>query len=243
MKIKFLKARYNLKFEIPKEFTKVLHSTFNLERIKNRKLAVFSAIQFNDKLEEIKMILEKEGYVFVTSKPKRTAELGQILGCDSYGDSLNLDLSKIDGFVYIGDGDFHPNALIFAQENEKEIKPVISINIVQQIIKVIDGKDIEKYFRKRKGNLLKFYSSKIIGVYVTSKWGQEHMNSALMLKKMYSEKSFYFFISDNFLETEMENFPYIECWVNTACPRIGQDDVIRQKKPVINIKDIWKSER
>ena len=241
MKLKFLKARYNLEFKIPEEFTKVLHITFNLKKVKNKRLAVFSAIQFNDKLDIIKKIIENEGYEFITSKPRRTAELGQILGCDSYKDSLNLDLSKIDGFIYVGDGDFHPNALIFAQENERKRKPIISINVVQQIIKVIDDKNLEKYFRKRNGNLLKFHTSKIIGVYVTSKWGQEYMNSAMKLKKMYPEKDFYFFISDNFLEREMENFPYIECWVNTACPRIGQDDVIRQKKAVVNIKDIWKN--
>ncbi len=86
---------------------------------------------------------------------------------------------------------------------------------------------------------MKFHTSTQIGVFISSKWGQEYKNSALKLKNQYKDKNFYFFVGDNFIESEMENFPFIECWVNTACPRIGQDDIVRQSKPVVNIKDIY----
>jgi len=81
--------------------------------------------------------------------------------------------------------------------------------------------------------------SEIIGVFVTTKWGQEYKNTALKLKEKHPGKKFYFFIGDNFADIEIENFPWVECWVNTACPRIGQDDILRHKKPVVNIKDIF----
>lgn len=236
MRLKFLKAEYGIEFKIPEDFYKKLEKTFE----KNSNLAIFSAIQFTKKLKEIREQIEKIGYKTQSSKPLRAAAIGQILGCDSYEDSLQLDLSKIDGFIYIGDGYFHPNALLLAQENQEKIKNIIIVNVVQQIVEIIDKSHIEKYLKKRKGNLLKFHTSKIIGVFVTSKWGQEYKNSALKLKKIYPQKSFYYYISDNFSDSEMENFPYIECWVNTACPRIGQDDILRHTKPVINIKDIWK---
>lgn len=86
---------------------------------------------------------------------------------------------------------------------------------------------------------MKFHMSNTIGVFITSKWGQEYKDSALKLEKMWPKKEFYYFIGDNFIENEMENFPYVECWVNTACPRIGQDDIVRHSKPVVNIKDIY----
>ena len=240
MKLKFLKARYGIEFKIPKDFTKVLHKVFNLDKARNKNLAVFSAVQFRNNLDEVRDILKKEGYKSEISKAFRTSIEGQILGCDSYADSLQLDLSGVDGFVYVGDGYFHPNALLLAQEFENKIKPVILVNVVQQIVEVIDKSHIEKYLKKKKGNMLKYYTSNVIGVFVTSKWGQEYKDSALKLKKMYPEKEFYFFVADNFLDMEMENFPFIEVWVNTACPRIGQDDIVRHTKPVVNIKDIWK---
>jgi diphthamide biosynthesis enzyme Dph1/Dph2-like protein len=238
MKLKFLKANYGIDFKIPEEkFIKTLKDVFSNSEKNN--LAIYSAVQFRNFIPKVKEIIKKEGFSSETSKPYRTSLEGQILGCDSYKDSLNLNLDEVDGFLYIGDGYFHPNALLLAQENEKEIKPVILINIVQQIIEVIDKSHIEKYLKKRKAIFTKFFISKVIGVFITTKWGQSYEKAALKLKEKYPEKEFYFFIGDNFNDLEMENFPWVECWVNTACPRIGQDDVLRHKKPVINIKDIF----
>jgi len=237
MKLTFLKANYGIEFKIPKDFIKILHKTFDNK--KNKNLAIFSAVQFRKNHDDVREILKKEGFKSETSKPFRTSIEGQMLGCDSYKDSLKLNLDEIDGFVYIGDGYFHPNALLLAQEYEKEIKPVILVNIVQQIIEVIDKSHIEKYLKKRKAVLSTYYMSNVIGVFVTTKWGQEYKNTALKLKEKHPEKEFYFFIGDNFLDIEIENFPWVECWVNSACPRIGQDDILRHSKPVVNIKDIF----
>ena len=239
MKLKFLKANFGIDFKIPIDFKKTLHKIFPKEKEAKMNLAVFSSVQFRPNLEEVFEFLKKEGFSCETSQPFRTSIEGQMLGCDSYADSLKIDLSGIDGFVYVGDGYFHPNALLLAQEYEKEIKPVILMNVVQEIVEVIDKKHIEKYLKKKKGNLLKFHTSNIIGVFVTTKWGQEYKKSALKLREMYPEKEFYYFVGDNFLDIEIENFPWIECFVNTACPRIGQDDIVRHTKAVINIKDIW----
>ena len=168
MKLTFLKAKYGIEFKIPKEFVKVLNKTFE----KKSNLGVFCAVQFREHLNVIRKIMEKEGFTTITSKPFRTSIEGQILGCDSYADALQLDLSEIDGFVYIGDGYFHPNALLLAQEREQVIKPVIVVNVVQQIVEVIGEQQISKYIKKKRGNLMKFYSSENIGVFVTSKWGR-----------------------------------------------------------------------
>ncbi len=236
MKLTFLKAKYGIDFKIPENFTEVLKKTFK----KDSNLAVFCAVQFRENLDESMQFINKQGHTTETSKAFRTSIEGQILGCDSYADSLQLDLSEIDGFVYIGDGYFHPNALLLAQEYEENIKPVIVVNVVQQIVEIIDKTHIEKYLKKKKANIARFHMSKNIGVFVTTKWGQEYMNSGLKLKEQYKDKNVYFFIGDNFVDLEMENFPYIDCWVNTACPRIGQDDIVRHKFPVVNLKDIFK---
>ena len=239
MKIKFLKADYKINFEVPKDFLKVLNKTFPVSKKNSPKIAIYSSIQFLKDLPKLSKLLIEAGYTPIFSKPFRTKFEGQILGCDSYPDSLKLNLDFIEGFIYIGDGYFHPNALLLSQENETKIKSVLILNVVQQIVEVISKSHIEKYLKKKKGNLLKFYSSENIGVFVSSKWGQEYMDSALKLKEKFKDKNFYFFIADNFLDSEFENFPKIDCWVNTACPRIGQDDILRHTKAVINIKDIW----
>jgi len=236
MKLSFLKAKFGIEFKIPETFDKTLEETFGKGK---KNLAIFCSIQFQNHLEDIQKYLQNKGFTTETSKPFRSSIEGQMLGCDSYADSLNMNLKKIDGFIYIGDGYFHPNALLLAQEYENEIKPIILMNVVQQITEVIKKDHIEKYLKKKKGNIMKFHMSNTIGVFITSKWGQEYKDSALKLEKMWPKKEFYYFIGDNFIENEMENFPYVECWVNTACPRIGQDDIVRHSKPVVNIKDIY----
>ncbi len=235
MKLTFLKAQYGIEFKIPDKFEEVLKNTFK----KESNLGVFCAVQFREHLESSMELINSKGYRTQTSKAFRTSIQGQILGCDSYKDSLQLNLDEVDGFVYIGDGYFHPNAILLAQEFEDQIKPVIIVNVVQQIVEVIGEEHIKSYLKKRKITLAKFYMSENIGVFVTTKWGQEYKDSALKLKKMYPDKNFYYFIGDNFLDQEIENFPWVECFVNTACPRIGQDDILRHKKAVVNIKDIW----
>ena len=234
MKLMFLKAKYKINFSIPKNFITIIKKTFK----KDSNLAIFCAIQFRDKLDYVKKLLEKEGFKTEISKSFRVAVEGQILGCDSYKDSLNLHLEKISGFVYIGDGHFHPNALLLAQEFEKNIKPVVIFNCVQKTVEVIKKEHIKKYLQKRKFCLAKFFFSENIGVFITTKWGQEYLETSLKLEKKYPKKKFYFFIGDNFLDAEIENFPFIECFVNTACPRIGQDDILRHKKAVVNLKDV-----
>lgn len=240
MKLKFLKAHFGVDFEIPQEFNDKINEIFKNGKTNN--LAVFSSVQFRPHIEEVQEVLKKEGFTSETSQPFRTSIEGQMLGCDSHKDSLKIDLSDIDGFVYIGDGYFHPNALLLAQEYEEQIKPVVILNVVQKIIEVIDRSHIEKYLKRKKANLMRFHTSKVIGVFVSTKWGQEYKKSALKLQEMHKDKEFYFFIGDNFLDQEMENFPWIQCFVNTACPRIGQDDIVRHSKPVINIKDIWNNQ-
>jgi diphthamide biosynthesis enzyme Dph1/Dph2-like protein len=237
MKLQFLKAQYGVEFKIPDQFLDQIRKTF--PQPKHKTLAVFCAVQFRSQLDKVKLILEENGYSTVTSQPFRTAIEGQLLGCDSYKDSLKLDLSEVDGFVYVGDGYFHPNALLLAQEHEETIKEVLLVNIVQQTLEVIGKDHISKYLKRKKANIAKFHMSEVIGVFVTCKWGQEYKDSALKLKELYPKKQFYFFVADNFSELEMENFPFIECWINTACPRIGQDDIVRHTKALINIKDVW----
>jgi len=36
----------------------------------------------------------------------------------------------------------------------------------------------------------------------------------------------------------LENFPFIECFVNTMCPRIAYDDYHKLPKPVVDYLDL-----
>jgi len=149
--------------------------------------------------------------------------IGQILGCNtSKAEKL---ASQVDCFLYIGSGEFHPLEVLL-----KIGKPTFTLNPETNQFSQLDPKILEMSEKKLKGKLIKFYSAETIGILVTKKPLQKDLISALKLKKQLNKKSYIFFF-DNLNELDLENFPNIDFWVNTACPRI-------ESKNIINISSI-----
>ncbi|MCH7770655.1 MAG: diphthamide synthesis protein, partial [Bacteroidetes bacterium] len=173
------------------------------------------------------------------TKAKRTDKEIQILGCDVYHDSYKEDILHEALPLYIGDGLFHPKALLLAQQNAQNKKDVIMFDPISDSVKVLTQKDIENQKKKYHSNMVKYMHAKNVGVLVSTKTGQQYLNSAMTLKSYAGgvDKNFFIFVGDTFNMREMENFPFIEAWVNTACPRIGTDDIVNLDKPLININD------
>ena len=227
VKTLFLEADYDSDVELSGEFIDYLNG-------KNyHKIALYASVQFVKSLGKVKKQLEKEDIMVLTSKPDRTHTEGQLLGCNVYG--LNLD-EEVDCYLYLGDGKFHPLALIYSQEGREE-KEVICYNPYENKKAVLSQKDVEKIIKRKKGAVVKFLSSENVGVIVTIKPGQEHYKPALALKKRFHDKNFYYFIDNDISFNQLENFPFVEVWVNTACPRIALDDVERFSS-VINLQDV-----
>jgi len=206
-----------------------------------KSVALFASVQFLA-LDVIKKQLTDLGITIKLTKAKRTQVEGQILGCDAYHDSFGEDiLSTSDVIMYIGDGMFHPKALLLAQMRNKTIKPVLIWNPVSEKKQIIDRQDILPQIRKLKANIVKFLSTKTIGILVTVKPGQQYLKNAIKLKeKLKSEgKESFIFIDDDLQINLLENYPFIDVWVNTACPRIGTDDITTIPVPLLNIRDIY----
>ena len=66
------------------------------------------------------------------------------------------------------------------------------------------------------------------------------MKRALELEQEYPDKEIYFFLDNTYDFNSLEDFPFIDVWVNTACPRIGFDDSIKISKPVVNLEEVKK---
>ncbi len=215
-----------------------------LKEIKGKTLALYTSVQFIDSIPEIKKQLTKKKINVITSKPKRAYYESQILGCDCFPDSLNLkdeDKEQIELYLYIGDGFFHPYALLYSQKDQNP-KPVLIYNPISESYKTITRNEIGKNIKKHKSNLSKLLMSNNIGIFITTKHGQYQKNIALKIKEMLEKrnKKAYLFIGDLFSDKEAENFPFIDVWINTACPRIGYDDIVNMKFPVVNANDAIK---
>lgn len=218
MKTLFVEARCDEKVVLPDNLIKRLPE----------KIALFTTVQFIGSLGETKKQLQNSNKKILLIKPKHSKYKGQILGC-----GIERFSYDVDAFLYIGDGLFHPKTMML-----KNNKPVFVFNPFSRRFFELDKKEAEAIKKKQKGALLKFLSSKEIGVLVSTKSGQERLKDALKLKERYKNKNFYFFLFNTLDFNELENFPFIECFVNTACPRIALDDENRIRKAVINIEDL-----
>ncbi len=219
MEIMHIEARYKEKFTLPEELISKLP----------KKVTLAATVQFLDSLEGIKQQLETQNKQVLLFKGDHAKHKGQILGC-----SLNKQ-EETDAFLYIGTGEFHPKALLLKQE-----KQVFSYNPFTKIMNQLDEQDIESIKKRQKGALLKYKSSDSIGIIVSTKPGQNRLKQAQELKEDLEKqgKNAYIFLTDTLDFNELENFPFIECWVNTMCLRIGFDDVKKSEKPLINIMDV-----
>ena len=215
MKQLFIEARYEGQIDLPEKLIKELPE----------EVALFSSVQFISNLEGVKKQLEDFGKKVLLFKPKHCKYNGQLLGC-------SIEKFEAKSFLYIGDGKFHPIALMIKNNTE-----VFSYNpFSKKYIKILD-KDVEKMQKRIKGALLKFMTSKNIGVLVSTKPGQYDLKSAEFLEKKYPDKKFYFLMFDTLDFNSLEDFNFLDCYVNTACPRMI-DDIDKFNKPLINAQDI-----
>tara|TARA_Y100000310_G_scaffold39747_2_gene37270 strand:+ start:235 stop:975 length:741 start_codon:yes stop_codon:yes gene_type:complete len=212
-----------------------------LEKRKPKSIALFSSVQFLD-VEDFVLELENAGIRVLRTKAKRAFSPGQILGCDCYADCFSDGIiDECDLILYVGDGMFHPKALLLSQSRSSRIKPVVIFNPVSGGVEEIDKDNIEKQVLRIKRNLRLFMNANSIGIVVSVKPGQQYLKSANELKeKLKSEgKRVFIFLSDSIDSCELENFPFVEAWVNSACPRIGTDDVVNSDKVVVNLREAF----
>jgi len=209
----FVETRYSGEVVLPKDLIKELP-----ERV-----MAASTVQFIECLSGIKKKLEAYGKKVYLFRSIHGRYNGQILGCDNF--KIN---EEVDGFLYIGDGEFHPRALLV---NEK---PVFFYNPLSEGWRKLGRKEWEELKLKKKVGLMNFYSADKIGVIISTKEGQRLMQGKVdeLKKKLEEEgKEVYLFLGDEV--KGLEDFNFIDCWVNTACPRIV-DDV----KNVVNLRDL-----
>jgi len=196
-----------------KSDVKIPLNKIDLKALPNE-IALATTVQHLHKLDEVKKYLEKNGI--------KTKLIGQVLGCTKLKCKTDI--------LFIGSGRFH--AINLAKYGNVFVLDPFTGKFSQ-----IEQEEIDMVAKRKKGALIKFYSSQKIGVLVSIKKGQNKMKEAYALEKKYPKKEFFVFVFDTLDFNELENFPFVECWVNTACPRISED-YERIPKPIVNINDI-----
>ncbi len=200
MKVMFIQAKYN----------KGIKEVLKKVKIKG-KIGLVTTAQHMHHLKEAQKTI------------KNSIIGGQIIGCN-FKNAEKIK-NKVDCFLFIGSGDFHPFELAL-----KTGKEVYVANPYSNQITKISKEEIEKKKKEIKGKYIKFLNAKKVGILVSTKPGQYNLKKAIELRKKLKKEN-YIFVFNTLREEELENFPDIDIFINTACPRI-------EFKKVINIQDI-----
>lgn len=219
MEIIHIEAKYNKEIVLPETFIAQLP----------KEITFFTTVQYLDSLDKMRDQLTAKGIKVNTVMPRHTRYEGQILGCST------RTIKGYEGdFVYIGDGIFHPKALLIHNKGQ-----VFAYDPKTEIQSNLTHSDSDNLRRKIKGAYSKFLMSKNIGILITTKPGQykEKLSDKLIAK--YPDKTFYFLVDNTHNFGGLKDFPFVESFVNTMCERIGYDDMDVQGISIINAEDIY----
>lgn len=199
-----------------------------LKKRKIKKVALATTIQYVNYLQKLKKSLEEgEIKAVIGEGSAGIAAAGQVLGCNY--SSVRGILPSVEGVVFLGDGLFHPLGITFITE-----KPVVFANAHSG--KIVDlEKERNLLMKRRFAAIAMAKEAKSFGIIISTKPGQRRKEIAMRLKNMvefYSKKA-YLFASD-FIKAEYYLGAEVDCFVNTACPRIAVDDSSNWKKPILN---------
>ncbi len=205
----FIETRYEGKLDLPSGIILKLPP----------KIILAMPVQFIGFLNEVKSSLEKAGKKVALFQSRHGKYPGQILGCDVFP-VINGHFKDFDAFFYVGDGKFHPTALLY-----KNNKPVYCYNPFNQKLEILNNNHFEKLEKRKKGLLAKFLASGSIGILTTIKPGQNQSQKVEKLRVKLEEegKRVFVFLADEINFSGLENFNFIDVWINTSCPRLVED--------------------
>jgi 2-(3-amino-3-carboxypropyl)histidine synthase len=192
-----------------------------------RKIGLVTTVQHVQTLDHAKELLLRAGKTVIIGDTRRLSYPGQIIGCDySNAKSISKD---VEAFLFIGGGQFHALGVALSTS-----KPTIAADPYDnQAFSVNEQAD--RIVKQRWASIDEAKEAKTYAVLVGLKPGQQKLEQALIIKGKLEAKGktvFLFAVREVSREALME-FPTIDAYVNTACPRLSLDDASRFRKPVL----------
>lgn len=211
---------------IPSDPTPILEKEFS-KIGPYEKIGLATSIQFVDAIEKVKQFLESRGKRVITHTALQHA--GQILGC--HLEAATKIEPAVDCFLCISAGKFYGLGLVLETE-----KPMFCLDLERR--EIYDLKELKKKIQKIIAwNKSQFEDARTVGILVSWKRGQVKLPFEVKKKLEANGKEVYIFAMDEITPEKLMGLD-VDFIVNTACPRIGIDDLERYKIPILNLEQI-----
>jgi len=196
------------------------------------KIGLVTTIQHVHVLEKVRKALLEAGKAIVIGDSSKTANPGQVIGCDF--SNAQVIAEEVEAFLFFGGGRFH--AIGVALSTGKPV--VVADPYLRQAYQLED--EVNRILRQRWASIDEAKKAKNFGVLIGLKVGQKRFKKALEIKKKLkkaNKKAFLIALREIAPERLMQ-FPSIDAYVNTACPRLSLDDAPKFKKPLLTPREL-----
>ena len=196
-----------------------------------QKIGLTTTVQHVQTLDDVRGILLRAGKTVVIGDAGRLNYPGQVIGCD-YSNAKSI-ANDVEAFLFIGGGKFHALGVALSTS-----KPTIVADPYEKRAYSVD-KEAEKIIKQRWASIEEAKKAKTFAVLVGLKLGQKKLEEALNVKKKLEEsgKTACLFVAKEVTPEVLMEFPTVEAYVNTACPRVSLDDASKFQKPVLTINE------
>ncbi|MEM3737009.1 MAG: diphthamide biosynthesis enzyme Dph2 [Candidatus Bathyarchaeia archaeon] len=216
------------KVELSEVVEKALHLLAGYSNI-----GLITTLQHVGDLKLVEAMLRKCGKEVRIGQPGDHAEYpGQVTGCD-YTAAKTIEQS-VDAYLYIGGGIFHALGVALAVK-----QPVIIADPYLGEVRDLTALR-QKVINQRKAAIRRLVQARIVGVIVGTKTGQFNCDNAEVIRKELTThgKKVTLLTMREITPEAIDNFPDIDVFINTACPRVGVDDPERYTRPIISYAEV-----
>jgi 2-(3-amino-3-carboxypropyl)histidine synthase len=195
------------------------------------KIGLATTVQHVQALAHAREILVRAGKTVVIGDAGRVNYAGQVSGCD-YSNVRSI-ANDVEVFLFIGGGRFHALGIALSTS-----KPTIIADPYEKRAYPID-EEAQKILKQRWACVEEAKHATAFGVLIGLKLGQKLLDDALRIKEMVEKngKTAFLFAMREIVPEALMEFPSVDVYVNTACPRISLDAPSKFLKPVLTVNE------
>jgi 2-(3-amino-3-carboxypropyl)histidine synthase len=195
------------------------------------KIGLATTVQHVQALAHAREILVRTGKTVMIGDAGRMNYAGQVSGCD-YSNVRSI-ANDVEVFLFIGGGRFHALGIALSTS-----KPTIIADPYEKRAYPID-EEAQKILKQRWACVEEAKHATVFGVLIGLKLGQKRLDDALKIKELVEKngKTAFLFAVREILPEVLMEFPSVDAYVNTACPRISLDAPSKFLKPVLTMNE------
>jgi len=196
-----------------------------------RSIGLVTTIQHARHLGEAREVLLAAGKSVAVGDVGRLSYAGQVIGCDF--SNAHAVAKDVDAFLCICGGRFHAIGVALATS-----KPTVVADPYEARAYSVDC-DADLVRKQRWASIRDAAKGQRFGVLIGLKSGQKRLEKALQISRKLQQaakKPTLLAVREVTPESLMQ-YPSIDAYVNTACPRLSLDDATRFSKPVLTMNE------